>query len=172
MRAARPAVDPGFMASVQLATRMMQREIMQLRQTVTRHKDEFENLRRRHDREKDQVVSTASESVITRLLPIVDNFERALASEAVTQGHPSVREGLELVLRQVEELFAAEGVTRIKALNCPFDPNVHDAVSTVVTSSVPDHHVAQVVLGGYRMKDRVIRPAAVIVASAPADGRR
>jgi molecular chaperone GrpE len=164
-----PQVSPGFLASVELATRMMQREITQLRDLVSRQKADFDNVRRRHEREKEQIIATASESVVTRLLPVLDNFERALASDAVKDAHPSLCEGLGMILDQVNALLVEEGVERIDALNSPFDPTVHDAVSTVQTDEVPDHHVARVLVPGYRLKDRVIRPAVVIVAVAPPD---
>ena len=162
-----PQVSPAFLASVELATRLMQREIAQLRELAVRHKADFDNMRRRHEREKEQIVSTASESVVLRLLPVLDNFERALASDAVADANPSLRDGLDMILKQVEAVLAEEGVERIDALKRPFDPTLHDAVSTVRTDDVPDHHVAQVLVPGYRLKERVIRPAVVVVAAAP-----
>jgi molecular chaperone GrpE len=160
-------LNAAVLGGVQLTMRMMQRELTQLREVATRQKSEFANYRRRTEKEIRQIRDMATEELVVRLLPVMDNFERALESVIRTEASAAVREGLEMVATQLTKALEEEGVTMIEALGCPFDPNVHEAVSTCDDAEVPEHHIVRVIAPGYKFGERVLKPAMVVVSSRP-----
>ena len=128
---------------------------------------DFINYRRRVDEERAQAALNASIASIKRLLPVLDDFERALANATPADLESSWGQGVSLVERNLRSLLAAEDVQRIDAEGAAFDPHEHEAVGRQPTSEVREGHVLHVVRLGYRKGDRVIRPAQVIVAAAP-----
>lgn len=147
----------------------LQRELEALREENASLKDrliramaDFENYRRRMQREKEDLVVYANQKLIKDLLPVLDNLERALATPP-TQGDERLREGVELTARSFRDLLAREGVTPVEALGQPFDPNVHEAVMTEESPEHEDGIILAELLKGYRMGDRVIRPSMVKV---------
>lgn len=132
-----------------------------LRDRMARMQADFENARRRAAREQQEFRDYALTDVVRTLLPILDSFDRALASEASGE---NFRAGMELIDRQLHDALAKIGVTEIAAQGEPFDPTVHEAIEMVETTEVPDHHVLQELQRGYKLKDRLLRPAMVRVA--------
>ena len=128
---------------------------------------DFINYRRRMDDERAQQARDANVSFIKRLLPILDDFERAFANATPEDLDSSWAKGVELVERNLRGLLAAEDVQRIPAEGAEFDPREHEALGRQPSPDIPEGHVLQVVRQGYRKGDRVIRPAQVIVASPP-----
>jgi molecular chaperone GrpE len=128
---------------------------------------DFINYRRRVDDERAQQARDAAISFLQRLLPILDDFERALANASPADLESSWGKGVQLVERNLRGLLAAEDVQRIPAEGAEFDPREHEAVGRQPSPDVPEGHVVYVVRQGYRKGDRVIRPAQVIVATAP-----
>jgi len=124
------------------------------------------NYRRRTDEERAAVTSFANAILITKLLGVLDDFDRALANvpDVVHEGWV---EGVRLVERKLRSLLEAEGVTQIEAVGEPFDPNLHEAVVHEPTTDHPDNEVIGEVQRGYRLHDRVLRPALVRVAKNP-----
>jgi molecular chaperone GrpE len=128
---------------------------------------DFINYRRRVDEERSQQARDANVAFIQRLLPILDDFERAFANASPEDLESSWSKGVQLVERNLRGLLAAEDVQRIPAEGAEFDPREHEAVGSQPSADVPEGHVLHVVRQGYRKGDRVIRPAQVIVASRP-----
>jgi len=125
---------------------------------------DFNNYRRRAKEEIRQAREFATEDFIVRLLPILDNFERAIAAAEQTKDFDSLHGGVILILRQLRDLLSKEGVEPIHAVGEQFDPMKHEAVMRVDTSDYPDNTVLEEVRTGYTMKGKVIRPSAVKVS--------
>lgn len=128
---------------------------------------DFNNYKKRHAETYDRHLQAANEDLILKLLPVVDNFERALAASREAHSFDSLAEGVELTLRQLQDLLAAEGVEAIPAEGQKFDPELHEAVMSAATDEVPDHTVLEELQRGYTYRSKVIRPAKVKVAVNP-----
>lgn len=133
-----------------------------------RTRAEFENYQKRVQRDWDNDRRYAVQPVIAELLPAIDNLDRALAT-AKGQPDPSgVFAGVELVRKQIEDAFAKHGIRRIDpAMSEPFNPNEHEAILQQPIADKPPMTVLQVVQPGYRLHERVVRPAQVVVAVRP-----
>ncbi len=137
---------------------------------------DFDNSKKRLERDREEFVRFAAERFVKQLLPIVDSLDHALkAAEAPKDQHGGPRvdqramlDGIRLISKQLVELLQKEGVKRIEAVGKPFDHTLHEAIQQVETADVPDHHVIEEIQTGYTLHGRVIRPALVKVAKAPA----
>lgn len=139
-----------------------QAQIEELTDRLLRLQAEFENYRRRMQREKEEVALYANQKLLLSLLPVLDNLERALGTPRV-EGDEKLRQGVELTARSFRDTLAKEGVTPIEAVGQPFDPNLHEAVMTEEDPEQPDGTVLAEFLRGYRLNDRVIRASMVKV---------
>jgi len=126
---------------------------------------DFENYKRRTRQEMENFYKYSSEQIIRALLPVLDNFERALAAEGGSL--ESYKSGIEMIYRQLMEVLAGEGLAPVEAAGEPFDPARHEAVLQEETAGYEDNTVIEVLRRGYYLKDKVIRPAMVKVARAP-----
>ncbi len=126
---------------------------------------DFDNFRKRLDREKAEFMVYANTDLVLDLLPFLDNLERAL-SHTNQESMKGFVEGVELIYRQVKEVLAKYGVTPIEAVGTPFDPTYHQAIGFAETNGVQDGDVAEEVLRGYMIHERLLRPACVRVARA------
>lgn len=124
---------------------------------------EFENFRKRTNQEKQGMYNNGVRDTVERFLPVVDNFERAVA--ATEDKESSTYKGIEMILKQMLEVMSALGVEEIPAEGEPFDPNVHSAVMHIEDESCDDNVVVEVFQKGYKHGDKVIRPAMVKVAN-------
>jgi molecular chaperone GrpE len=131
---------------------------------LARAQAEFENARRRATKEQQDFRDYASADAVKSLLPVLDSFERALQ---VNSEPGDFRSGVELIYKQLQDVLAKLGVRAIPAKGEPFDPHVHDAIEMVETSDVADHEVLEELQRGYKIKDRLLRPAMVKVAKNP-----
>ena len=138
----------------------------QLQDRLLRTTAEFDNFRKRVERDRREMAERASEGVLLDLLPVVDDLERALAAEAAGDGAEAYRRGVELIYRQLTDLLARRGVKPIDALGADFDPNLHQAVSSEAAEGYRDGEVIAVLRTGYLLNDRLLRPAMVKVAQA------
>jgi molecular chaperone GrpE len=127
---------------------------------------DFSNYKRRTDDERATTAQFANALLIGKLLSVLDDFDRALEN-VPADAHESWVEGVRLVDRKLRAVLESEGVTEIEALGQPFDPNVAEAVVHEDTTEYPDHQVIGELQRGYRLHDRVIRPALVRVANNP-----
>ncbi|HEY1294659.1 MAG TPA: nucleotide exchange factor GrpE [Chloroflexota bacterium] len=128
---------------------------------------DFINYRRRIEEERLQQARDAGLSVLQRLFPILDDFDRAMSNASEAERDSGWGQGLLLVERNLRGLLAAEDVEQIEAKGAEFDPRLHEAVGSTPSAEVAEGHVLHVVRQGYRKGDRVLRPTQVIVASRP-----
>ena len=130
---------------------------------------EFDNYRKRIERERRELADFVSFEILTDLLPLVDDLERALAAAPSGDGTPqtvaSYRTGVELIYKQLAELLRKRNVTAIEAKGADFDPHVHQAVATEPSTTHRDNEVIEELRRGYRLGERLLRPAMVKVAS-------
>jgi len=132
---------------------------------LARLQAEFDNARKRAAREQQEFREFAAAEAIKAILPALDSFERALKAPA-GEGN-DLRSGLELIYRQFQDALQKLGVQPIPSVGKEFDPRVHEAIEMVDTNEVEDHHVIDELQRGYRIKDRLLRPAMVRVANNP-----
>jgi molecular chaperone GrpE len=145
----------------------LRRESDELRDRLMRTLADFDNLRKRTERERQELRRYALFETMRELVAVTDNLERAAAAGGSVE---DVRAGVELILRQMRELLRRHGVTEVEALGRPFDPSVHEAVSREEDPRVTAPIVVDELQRGYRMHDRLLRPAMVRVA-VPAEAK-
>ncbi len=133
----------------------------QLLDRLARMQAEFENARKRAEREKAEFRDHVTGSVVEQFLPVLDNFELALKS---TGSAEQLRSGVSLIVKQMEEILQKMQVSAIPAVGESFDPRVHEALGAVERDDVPDQHVAEEIRRGYKIRERLLRPALVRVA--------
>ncbi len=126
---------------------------------------EFDNFRKRSARENEEFKAYALEGALKQLLPILDSLDRALKTESASA--EDFRSGIELIDRQFHDVLAKLGVEPVEATGKPFDPAFHQAIQMVDTTDVEDNHVFDELQRGYKIKDRLLRPAMVRVAQNP-----
>ena len=129
---------------------------------LARLQAEFENARKRAAREQQEFRDFATADAIKALLPALDSFERALQAPATQLNE--LRSGIELIYKQLQDALNKLGVRPVPAKGERFDPHVHEAIEMVETTNVPDHQVMDELQRGYKLKDRLLRPAMVRVA--------
>ncbi len=140
---------------------LLKAERDQLIDRLARLQAEFDNARKRAEREKVEFRDIATGNVVDQFLPVVDNFQLALASTGDVE---QLRSGVQLIVKQMEETLQKMNVTAIPAVGEPFDPRVHEALGSVDRDDIPDQHVAEEIRRGYKLRDRLLRPALVRVA--------
>ena len=139
-------------------------EKAELNDRLLRSQAEFQNFRRRIEKEKLELIEYASTEAVRALLPIVDDFERALKIETADKEYAK---GVELIYNRLFESLKRLGLEPIPCEGQHFDPNLHNAVEMVETDEVPDHTVIAEYQRGFNFKNRLLRPAMVKVAVAP-----
>ena len=137
-------------------------ECTELRDQLLRNRADFENYRKRVERDKHQASLDGAASVLKALVPALDNLERALATSA---SEDALREGVELIHRDLVGVLESQGVVIHDPTGQPFDPNIHQALSHEVVPGVPEGTVVEVFRKGYFLRDRLLRPALVKVAA-------
>jgi molecular chaperone GrpE len=145
----------------------LQADLDRFRDLAMRSQADFENYKKRCAREKDDAVKYANRDLLERLVAIVDNFELGLGA-ARGQGEDSpIYAGMTLVLKQLNDFLAENGLQPIEAVGEKFDPNLHEAIAHEPSVEIPEETVIRQVRRGYRFKDRLLRPSTVIVSSGP-----
>jgi molecular chaperone GrpE len=139
----------------------------QLRDQLLRTMADFQNFRKRTDEQRRQLETFATERMATALLPVLDNFERALASLDTGASADSIVEGLKAVDRQFRQVLESHNVSRIQSVGAPFDPEYHEALAIQESDEHENDTVVEELEPGYRMGDKVIRPARVRVSRKP-----
>jgi molecular chaperone GrpE len=139
-------------------------------QRLLRSTADFDNYKKRAQREREEAIKFANESLIKKLVTVLDNFEMALA--ATGQKHAgtaeSLQTGVSMIQQQLKNVLAESGLEELDAAGKTFDPNLHEAVSQQESADVPEGQVLQQLRKGYKLRDRLIRPATVIVSAKPA----
>jgi molecular chaperone GrpE len=144
----------------------LQTELGHVRDVYLRKLAEFDNFRKRVERERDDLRQSAVEDFVRELLPVIDNFDRALQHAGDDSG--AFQQGVEMIAKQLHDTLERKGVTEIDPLGQTFNPEVHEAVQRVEGCDQPPGTVVLVMLKGYTRGDRLIRPALVGVAVEPA----
>lgn len=127
---------------------------------------DFDNFKKRAAREKQDALRYATESLISKIIPVLDNFEMALAAaqNSSAEGLKSLQDGVTMIQTQLKSALTDSGLEEVDATGKPFDPNIHEAVSQQESADVPEGHVLQQLRKGYKIRERLLRPATVIVA--------
>ena len=149
---------------LQVELEQLKGERDQLLDRLARLQAEFENARKRAERERQEFRDYATGSVVEQFLPVLDNFELALKSKGSAE---QLRSGVELIVKQMEDVLRQMQVHPVATVGVEFDPRHHEALGSVEREDLPDQHVAEEVRRGYRLRERLLRPALVRVVSNP-----
>jgi molecular chaperone GrpE len=144
---------------------LLQKERDDFYDRLLRKTAEFDNYRKRVERDRRETIEWAAADVLSDLLSVVDDFDRALAAEAPPEAQ-AYKAGLELIQRQLADLLKKRGVTVIDAMGADFDPHLHQAVAYEEVDGAREGEVVAVMAKGYKLGDRLLRPAIVKVAKA------
>jgi len=143
----------------------LEKEFNELNERFLRVSSDFRNFKKRAEKEKKDIYSYANEKIICELLPVMDNFERAILSvEPENTSSEKMLRGIEMVFKQFEDVLNSSGLEKIDALGKPFDPNFHHAVMVEETEDFETETVLEVFQTGYSLNKKVIRPSMVKVA--------
>ena len=143
----------------------LQADLDRFRDLALRSQADFDNYKKRAAREKEEAIKYANSSLLERLIAIIDNFELGLAA-AKSEGEKSpIYSGMSMVLKQLTDFLSDNGLQPIDAEGQQFDPNLHEAIAHEPSQEVPEGVVVRQMRRGYKMKDRLLRPSAVVVSS-------
>src|SRR5436190_24245763 len=145
----------------------LRRQLDEKHDRLLRALADTENMRRRAQREREEFVKHANESLLRDLIPVLDNLDRALEAARAASTAANLVEGVELTQRELLKVLERAGVKRYSAVGQPFDPTRHEAIARVVSPHVAPNTVVSEQLPGYLLHDRVLRPALVAVAVPP-----
>ncbi len=131
---------------------------------------DFDNFKKRAAREKTEAIKFANENLIQKLMPILDTFDMAVAAAQNSQDEAgqSLQAGVSMIFQQLKNVLTEAGLEEIDASGKQFDPNLHEAVAQQETADVPEGQVVQQLRKGYKLRERLLRPAGVVVARQPA----
>jgi molecular chaperone GrpE len=131
---------------------------------------DFDNYKKRAAREKQEAIKFANEGLVQKLIPVLDAFDMALAATQTKQAESiqSLQKGINMVYQQLKGVLVDAGLEEVDAAGKPFDPNLHEAVSQQETTDAPEGQVVQQLRKGYKLRERLLRPASVVVAKPPA----
>jgi len=146
--------------------RELMEKIKETHDKMLRAVADLENFKRRAQKEKEEIQKFGVERLLKDLLPIPDNLDRALEHARTATDFESLKKGLQMTRKLFEDTLSRHGVKSFSAQGQPFDPRLHEAMQHVETSELPPGHVAQEVLRGYMLNDRLVRPALVMVSKA------
>ena len=156
--------------SEEMLVAQMQADLARFRDLALRSQADFDNFRKRATREKEDAMKYANAVFLERLIPILDSFELGLTAARADAAATPILAGMEMVARQLQDFLRDTGVEPVEAApGTPFDPNVHEAVSQQESAAIADGAVLQHLRKGFKLRDRLLRPAMVIVSKgAPA----
>jgi molecular chaperone GrpE len=167
--------DQGATETPQSLAENLDSDLLQAREEAQKHQDlylramaEMDNLRKRTQREKEELAKFANENILRELLPVIDNLERAVDHAEQEKGNDGLFEGVRMTLTQFAQVLTRFGVAPVVSLGKPFDPALHQAIGQLETGDYPANSVAQEMQKGYLLNERLLRPALVMVAKAPA----
>src|SRR4051794_26629530 len=144
-----------------------QQELAETKTGWQRTAADFQNYRRRTEQDREATLGLANEALLSKLLVIVDDFDRAIANMPAELQKMGWIEGIAAIDRKLDLLLASEGLSAIEAVGKPFDPHEHEAVVQEERPDIPEGTVTAELQRGYRIRDRVLRPAMVAVAKRP-----
>ena len=171
---AEESFDPETADRAQLLVKYseLEEQLRQAEERVLRTAADAENFKRRLQREKEEQIRYANETFMRQLLPVIDNLERALQHSATAPNQESLLEGVNMTLKGFIETLSRFGCTVLETIGKTFDPNFHEAVSQEESSKVEPNTVLQELQKGYMLKERLLRPAMVIVSKPASEAER
>ena len=143
----------------------LQADLDRFRDLALRSQADFDNYKKRAAREKEDAIKYANSSLLERLIPIVDNFELGLSAARAEGESSPIALGMSMVLKQLTDFLADNGLQPIDAEGQKFDPNLHEAIANEPSADAPEGVVLRQTRRGYRLKDRLLRPSSVVVSS-------
>jgi molecular chaperone GrpE len=146
----------------------MQTDLQRFRDLALRSQADFENFRKRASREKEDAVKFANAAFLERLIPILDNFELGLNAARAGSENSPILMGMDMVAKQLTDFLLSSGIEPVDGEGQPFDPNLHEAVAQEESADVPDGNIVRQLRRGYKLRDRLLRPATVVVSKGPA----
>ncbi len=144
-----------------------QQEVEQWKEVALRSRADLDNFRKRMAQEKTDALKYANGNLLESLLPVIDNFHFGLIAAEHDPAAQNILVGLNMVAKQLQDFLKEFGVEEIPAIGLPFDPNLHEAVSQLPNAEVAEGVVITQVRKGYKLKDRLLRPANVVVSTGP-----
>lgn len=160
-------LDPAELSGADLRIVELELQLNEWKDRCLRQAAEADNLRRRTLREAEDARKFANERLVTDILPVLDNFGRALDAAGQTDNFEALKGGVDQIYRMLDDILGRAGLQRIEAVGQPFDPNLHEAIMQVPADD--EHapgHVVEELRPGYRLNDRVVRPSLVKVTSS------
>jgi len=142
----------------------LHKQVEDAQQRALRAQADFDNYRRRTIKEKEELAQYASMKLITELLPVIDNFERALTAAQTAEDKDSFIKGVDMIFRQFNQVLQQEGLAQMETVGQPFNPDFHQAIMQVESDEHEEGIVVEEVQRGYMLKDKVLRPAMVKVS--------
>jgi molecular chaperone GrpE len=142
-------------------------EAEKFRDLAMRTAADFDNFRKRAAREKEDAIRFANNNLLEQLLPVLDNFELGLDAARSAPDAAAILQGLDMVSRQFRDFLSSSGVEEIKTEGETFDPNLMEAVGHEPDAKIPEGHVLRQARRGYKLRDRLLRPASVFVSKGP-----
>lgn len=155
-RATEPAAAPS-----------LEEEVLKYRDLSLRSQAELDNFRKRAAREREESIRYANTSLLDRLLPVLDNFELGLDAASRSTDASGILQGMSMVRKQLQDFLRESGVESIDAEGQTFDPNIHDALGQEASDTVAEGTVLRQLRRGFKLRDRLLRPATVIVSKGP-----
>ncbi|MCE0484647.1 MAG: nucleotide exchange factor GrpE [Methylacidiphilales bacterium] len=149
------------------STAALAAQAAELKDRLLRSQAEWDNSRKRIQKEKEEAVRYAAEALLEKLLPVLDNFEMGVQAARTATDAKAVAQGFEMVQSQLNQVLREAGVEPIDAVGHPFDPHRHEALGHHESEEHPEGHVMTQLRKGYKLKDRLLRPASVFVAKPP-----
>ena len=161
--------DASSEASAAPSTAALEAELERFRDLAMRRQADLENYRKRAAREKEDAIKYANGAFLDRLLPILDSFELGLGAARSDPGGAAILAGLEMVARQLQDFLRESGVEAVDAApGTNFDPNLHEAVGQEASNEIPEGAVLRQLRKGFKLRDRLLRPATVFVSKGAA----
>ncbi len=142
----------------------LQADLDRFRDHALRTQADFDNFRKRAAREKEDAVKYSNSSLLERLIPILDNFELGLGAARASGENSPILQGMDMVSKQLADFLTQSGVEPVNAEGVKFDPNLHEAVAQEASVSVPEGVILRQLRRGFKLKDRLLRPATVVVS--------
>ena len=156
-----PAIDD----SAQVEIEQLRAENDQLKDRLARLQAEFDNARKREVKERQDSRDYAVQGAVEPFLGVMDNFQLALKADGSAE---QLRSGVELILKQMEDALRGLNVQAVETVGAQFDPRIHEALGSIETVEHPDHQVLEEIRRGYKLRDKLLRPALVRIAVNPA----
>lgn len=140
-----------------------------LKDRLLRLQADFDNYKKRQLRERQDWIASANADILRELLPVLDNFERGLQSATATPENQAIVEGFSMIFGQLKALLGKFDVAEVPTDGQPFDPAVHEAITTMPSADIPEGHIVTAARRGYTLAGKLLRAAQVVVSSGPAD---